>query len=153
MELLLLAMLYSSKTTSSAQLNLLGLILLLSIVFCFFYFWFCFCFCFKSLHSRLMIDPCFFFKKTHVSVLEYAVSPHWAPERGGGGCCYYTVVSFGYFITPWGWQPFFFFGLRQPNGLLTGLACIPWRFPYKYVTISGLRKQISHTENSESECL
>ena len=102
MELLLLAMLYSSKTTSSAQLNLLGLILLLSIVFCFFFFWFCFCFCFcfKSLHSRLMIDPCFFFKKTHVSVLEYAVSPHWAPLRGGGGYCYYTVVSFGYFITP-----------------------------------------------------
>ena len=37
MELMLLAMLYSSKTTSSAQLNLLGLILLLSIVFCFFF--------------------------------------------------------------------------------------------------------------------
>ena len=49
-----------------------------------------------------MIDPCFFFKKTHVSVLEYAVSPHWAPLRGGGGYCYYTVVSFGYFITPRG---------------------------------------------------
>ena len=44
MELLLLAMLYSSKTTSSAQLNLLGLILLLSIVFCFFFFGFVFVF-------------------------------------------------------------------------------------------------------------
>ena len=47
MELLLLAMLYSSKTTSSAQLNLLGLILLLSIVFCFL---FCFVFFFFFLN-------------------------------------------------------------------------------------------------------
>ena len=153
MELLLLAMLYSSKTTSSAQLNLLGLILLLSIVFCFFFFGFVFVFVLNhcipdwwltlvSSSKRLMWVclnmPCLLIGPLWEGVVVIVIILLWVLDI---------------LLLHEGDNLFFFFGLRQPNGLLTGLACIPWRFPYKYVTISGLRKQISHTENSESECL
>ena len=151
MELMLLAMLYSSKTTSSAQLNLLGLILLLSIVFCFF-FGFVFVFVLNhcipdwwltlvSSSKRLMWVclnmPCLLIGPLREGVVVIVIILLWVLDI--------LLLHDG--------DNLFFFWLRQPNGLLTGLACIPWRFPYKYVTISGLRKQISHTENSESECL